>query len=177
MHLCSRMDNVHISLFVNILISLLCLGFPTDSNQGWTANRQDWLRIPNNILHQVGVLQCHQIGAVCSFYISCTEQSDTWYIAAYERSAVYGWKSAYAGSKFCAVVAPASRFFFSGGVRSEKVSSKHTNWNFCHFYAEIIKFGLILTLLLSRREQSGERKYVGGKCPHAPLPLFVCWAT
>ena len=46
--------------------------------------------------------------------------------------------------------------------------AKHTK--ICHFYAEIVKFGLISTHLKLIWGETGEgEKYFGGICPHAHL--------
>ena len=58
------------------------------------------------------------------------------------------------------------------GGGGKKVQNCALNMKKLPFYAEIVKFGLILThlkLFFGRGEKWDERKYLGGdKCPHVP---------
>ena len=60
------------------------------------------------------------------------------------------------------------RKFWAGQI-SEKMCMKHAKiWHFCHHYAEIFKFGLILTIVIIL-----ERKTGGQRTPWTPVVLLL----
>ena len=77
------------------------------------------------------------------------------------------------------MAAPASKFWGMKGAGENwgDQKSEEKNLIFCHFYAEIIKFGLILVFhyFFWGGGKLGERKHFWEKCPHVTVvpPLFV----